>query len=51
MDLKTEEKRERARREHDEKMFDDLWRTVPGAKPTSTTRACGSPNPGTGFAQ
>jgi stage V sporulation protein R len=33
MDLKTEEKRERTRREYDEKMFDDLWRTLPDAKP------------------
>ena len=33
LDLKSEEKRERLRREHDEKMFDDLWRTVPGTKP------------------
>jgi spore cortex formation protein SpoVR/YcgB (stage V sporulation) len=29
-DLRTEEKRERERREHDEKVFNDLWRTVPG---------------------
>jgi spore cortex formation protein SpoVR/YcgB (stage V sporulation) len=29
-DLRTEEKREQERREHDEKIFNDLWRTVPG---------------------
>jgi len=29
-DLRMEEKRERERREHDEKVFNDLWRTVPG---------------------
>jgi spore cortex formation protein SpoVR/YcgB (stage V sporulation) len=29
-DLRTEEKRERERREHDERVFNDLWRTVPG---------------------
>ena len=28
--LRMEEKRERERREHDERMFNDLWRTVPG---------------------
>jgi spore cortex formation protein SpoVR/YcgB (stage V sporulation) len=29
-DLRMEEQRERERREHDEKVFNDLWRTVPG---------------------
>jgi stage V sporulation protein R len=29
-DLRTEEKRERERRLHDEQVFNDLWRTVPG---------------------
>jgi stage V sporulation protein R len=29
-DLRSEEKRQRERREHDEKVFNDLWRTVPG---------------------
>ena len=29
-DLRMEEKRERERREHDERVFNDLWRTVPG---------------------
>ena len=29
-DLRTEQKRERERREHDERVFNDLWRTVPG---------------------
>ncbi|KAB0677209.1 SpoVR family protein [Aureimonas leprariae] len=31
-DLRTEEKRERERREHGERIFNDLWRTVPGKK-------------------
>jgi stage V sporulation protein R len=30
LDLRMEEKRERERREHDEAVFNDLWRTVPG---------------------
>src|SRR6202041_584520 len=30
MDLRTEEKRVRERREHEEQVFNDLWRTVPG---------------------
>jgi stage V sporulation protein R len=34
MNLKTEEKRERERQEYDESVFDDLWRTLPDAKPT-----------------
>ena len=29
LDLRGEEKRERERREHDERTFNDLWRTVP----------------------
>jgi stage V sporulation protein R len=29
-DLRMEEQRERERREHDEQVFNDLWRTVPG---------------------
>ena len=29
-DLRSEEKRERERRLHDEQVFNDLWRTVPG---------------------
>ena len=33
MNLKTEQKRERERQDYDERMFDDLWRTVPGTKP------------------
>jgi stage V sporulation protein R len=32
MNLKTEQKRELERRERDERMFDDLWRTVPGKR-------------------
>jgi stage V sporulation protein R len=35
LDLKTEEKRQRARREYDEQMYDDLWRTVPETKATT----------------
>ncbi len=35
-DLRMEEKRERERRIHDEQVFNDLWRTVPGK---SNTRA------------
>lgn len=31
-DLLSEEKRERERRQHQEKIFNDLWRTVPGKK-------------------
>jgi stage V sporulation protein R len=30
LNLKTDQKRERERREYDERVFDDLWRTVPG---------------------
>jgi stage V sporulation protein R len=33
MDLKTEQKRERERQEYDERIFDDLWRTLPDTKP------------------
>jgi spore cortex formation protein SpoVR/YcgB (stage V sporulation) len=33
-DLRMEEKRERERREHDEQVFNDLWRTVPGKDTT-----------------
>jgi spore cortex formation protein SpoVR/YcgB (stage V sporulation) len=29
LDLRSEEKRERERREHQERLFNDLWRTVP----------------------
>lgn len=32
LNLKTDQKRERERREYDERMFDDLWRTVPGSR-------------------
>ena len=35
LNLKTDGKRERERREYDERVFDDLWRTVPG-KPAAT---------------
>ncbi len=33
MNLKSEEKRERERLEYDESVYDDLWRTLPDAKP------------------
>ena len=33
-DLRSEEKRERERRLHDEQVFNDLWRTVPGKETT-----------------
>lgn len=33
MNLKTEQKRERERQDYDERMFDDLWRTLPDTKP------------------
>ncbi|MEJ1977334.1 MAG: SpoVR family protein [Acetobacteraceae bacterium] len=32
LNLKTEERRERERREYDERMFNDLWRTLPAAR-------------------
>lgn len=32
LDLRSEEKRERERREHGERIFNDLWRTVPAKK-------------------
>ena len=32
LNLKTDQKRERERREYDERVFDDLWRTVPVGK-------------------
>ena len=34
LDFKTEEARERLRREHDAQMHNELWRTVPGKKRT-----------------
>ncbi len=34
LDLKTEQRREQERREYDEQTFNDLWRTVPGARTT-----------------
>jgi len=33
LNLKAEQKRERERQEYDERVFDDLWRTLPDAKP------------------
>jgi spore cortex formation protein SpoVR/YcgB (stage V sporulation) len=40
-DLASEERRERERREHEERVFNDLWRTVPGkgAPPPSAADA------------
>jgi stage V sporulation protein R len=35
LNLKTEQKRERERREYDERVFDDLWRTVPSNRPAT----------------
>jgi stage V sporulation protein R len=35
LNLKIDQKRELERREHDERMFDDLWRTVPGKRGTA----------------
>jgi len=37
VDLKTEQKRERARQDYDEQVFDDLWRTLPDSKPAPGT--------------
>jgi stage V sporulation protein R len=34
-DLRSEERRARERREHDESVFNDLWRTVPGKEKAS----------------
>ena len=36
LNLKLDQKRERERRDYDESMFDDLWRTVPGSKTKHT---------------
>ncbi len=41
MNLKAEQKRERERQEYDERMFDDLWRTLPGAKPNPSVDKIG----------
>lgn len=34
LDLRSEEKRQRARRDHDEQVFNDLWRTLPAKDQT-----------------
>ena len=34
INLKTDQKRERERRDYDDQVFDDLWRTVPGTRQT-----------------
>ncbi len=41
LNLKQDSKRERERREYDEKMFDDLWRTVPTQKTSATADGVG----------
>ncbi|MFH5923024.1 SpoVR family protein [Roseomonas xinghualingensis] len=35
LNLKGDQKRERERREYDERLFNDLWRTVPGTRPVA----------------
>src|SRR5271165_31192 len=37
-DLRSEERRARERREHEERVFNDLWRTVPGKEKASEDR-------------
>jgi stage V sporulation protein R len=37
LNLKVDQKRERERREYDERMFNDLWRTVPGGRQAADT--------------
>ncbi len=37
MNLKAENKREKERQEYDERVFDDLWRTLPERKPAAET--------------
>jgi stage V sporulation protein R len=37
LDLRQEEKRERERRAHEERVFNDLWRTVPGGRGKSAS--------------
>lgn len=39
LDLRSEEKRERQRREHGERLFNDLWRTVPHRQRNGRKRA------------
>jgi stage V sporulation protein R len=41
LNLKTDQKRERERRDYDERMFDDLWRTLPGI-PAPANRSAAS---------
>ena len=41
LNLKTDQKRERERRQYDEQVFDDLWRTVPGSKITTAADPIG----------
>ncbi len=38
-DLASEEKRERERRQHEERIYDDLWRTLPGPRNAPAARA------------
>ena len=37
LNLKTDQKRERERREYDERVFDDLWRTLPGKQASANS--------------
>jgi stage V sporulation protein R len=37
LDLRDEERRERERRAHEERIFNDLWRTVPGGRSKSAS--------------
>ncbi len=38
-DLASEEKRERERRQHEERIYDDLWRTLPGPRNAPAAKA------------
>ena len=38
-DLRTEEARERERRQHEERIYDDLWRTIPGPRNAPAAKA------------
>ena len=45
IDLRSEEKRERERREHGERLFNDLWRTVPEQSKKAKKRRPGTRTP------
>ncbi|MFM2151542.1 MAG: hypothetical protein RLZZ187_3848 [Pseudomonadota bacterium] len=38
-DLASEERRERERRQHEERIYDDLWRTIPGPRNAPAAKA------------